>query len=111
MRIEVGGEMEYVKFEVYIPEEYLASLREELNKHKLLGVGKYDMVAGWAPVRGSWRPLAGAKPYNGMVGEICTASEVKLEFRCPAAQVEEAKEIIRAIHPYEEPVITVLALL
>lgn len=86
-------------------------LREELNKQGLLGVGKYDMVTSWAPVQGSWRPLAGAKPFNGTVGEVCAASEVKLEFRCPAAQVEQAKGIIRAIHPYEEPVINVLALL
>ena len=103
--------MEYVKFEVYLPEEFLAPLREELNKHKLLGEGKYDMVTSWMPVQGSWRPLAGAKPFNGTVGEVCTASEVKLEFRCPAAQVAQAKRIIRKIHPYEEPVINVLALL
>lgn len=103
--------MDFVKFEVYLPEATLLPLREALNKEGLLGVGNYDMVTSWAPIHGSWRPLPGASPYDGVVGQLSVASEIKLEFRCPAEKTDLAKDIIRRLHPYEEPVINVLPLL
>jgi hypothetical protein len=34
-----------------------------------------------------------------------------MELRCPAALVKEAVRTIRAVHPFEEPVINVIPLL
>lgn len=38
-------------------------------------------------------------------------TEMKMEVRCPAGKVREAVQIIKEIHPYEEPVINVIPLL
>ncbi|PLR76605.1 cytochrome C biogenesis protein [Bacillus sp. V3-13] len=102
---------DYVKVEVLIPEEYIKKLRNELNEAGFLTVGLYDHVLSFSPVRGFWRPLEGAKPFAGSIGEISTGSECKVEFRCLFNQLKEVKAIIRSIHPYEHPIINAIPLL
>lgn len=97
------------KIEVYIPEEYLRILREELNKIGALTVdGKYDNCMSYYPVMGSWRPLQGTNPYLGEIGEICEAKELKVEFNCRKELIKETVDLIKSVHPYEVPVINVI---
>lgn len=100
-----------VKLIIYTPPEPLAAMREALNALGACGAGRYDMVTSYAPTRGTWRPLAGAAPYAGAVGEVCQGEEYRLEVRCPAALAAQAVAAVRALHPYEEPVIDILPLL
>ena len=104
-------QFEVVKIEVLLPEEYIGSLRNELNKIGVLTIGDYDNVISYSIVKGNWRPLEGANPFYGIVGEISEGTECKLEFRCLYSKYEEAVNIIKRVHPYEEPVINVLPLL
>ncbi len=107
-----GGFYNMVKIECYIPEEYVARLREALNAVGALTVdGVYDSCMAVSSVRGSWRPLAGAQPYLGRVGELCEAPEAKVEFACRDALYPTAAEVIRRVHPYEKPVIHIIPLL
>lgn len=100
-----------VKIEIYIPEAYVAELRDSLTAIGACKIGNYDHVASYVDVKGYWKPLEHSNPYHGEKGEICFGSEVKLEVRCPMDLVQNAVGVIRKIHPYEEPVINILPLL
>ncbi len=101
-----------VKIETFIPEEYIRKLREELNLIGALTIdGIYDNCMSYSKVRGSWRPLEGANPFNGEIGVLCEAEEMKVEFCCTTGVYKEATETIRKVHPYETPVINVLPII
>lgn len=100
-----------VKIEIYIPEEYLPQLREALRKGNAGVIGNYDSCMSIVNVRGYWRPLEGADPFDGEVGNLCEGQEVQVEVRCSREHMKMAVEEIRNIHPYEEPVINVIPLI
>lgn len=104
-------EFKEVKIEIFVPEEYIAKLRDELNKANALKVGDYDNVISITKVKGYWRPLEGSNPFNGEIGQICKGEECKLELRCKREYVKNAIKIIKEIHPYEEPVINIIPII
>lgn len=105
-------DFELAKIETYIPKEFVTKLRSELNKVGALTVdGKYDNCMSSYPVNGSWRPLDGANPFIGEVGEVCEAEEYKVEFTCRREIIKEAVNAIKKVHPYEVPVINVIPVL
>ena len=55
-----------------------------------------------------WRPLDGTSPYIGNVGEISCEPEVKVEVTVFTEKVDETIQVIKEVHPYEEPVINAL---
>jgi hypothetical protein len=98
-----------VKFEVFIPEEFVEELRTELNKINALTVdGIYDNCMAISKVKGYWRPLEEANPYEGSIGEISEEEECKVEFSCRYEISKKAIEVIKKVHPYETPVINIL---
>jgi hypothetical protein len=100
-----------VKLEIFLPPESLESVAEALRQAGAGKIGNYDSCLSASPVKGRWRPLAGADPYNGDIGKLCEADELKVEANCPAENLKKALKLIRAAHPYEEPVINVIPLL
>ena len=54
--------------------------------------------------------MAGSQPYLGQVGTLSTEQELKVEVTCRREQLEETLAAIKAVHPYEEPVINVIPL-
>ena len=62
----------------------------------------------WYEVNSSWRPIDGANPYLGKVGEIEFAAEYKLEFQCSEKQLKTAIDTIKQNHPYKEVGINVV---
>lgn len=99
------------KLEIYIPETHLEALRRALQAVDAGHIGQYDSVLSYSPVTGCWRPLAGASPYLGTVGDVSTELELKVEVICRAERLEETMAAVKAVHPYEEPVINVIPLL
>ncbi|MEQ8198942.1 MAG: divalent cation tolerance protein CutA [Clostridiaceae bacterium] len=104
-------EFKEVKIEIYIPEEYVIELRDELNKTGALTVGNYDNVYSVTNVKGYWRPLEGSDPFDGEVDKMCEGEECKMEFRCKKELLKDALKVIRKNHPYEEPVINVFPII
>ena len=100
-----------VKIEVYIPEEYVKKLRDELHKANAGRIGNYDHCVSVTRIQGFWRPLPGATPYQGKVGEISAGTECKVEVNCKQENVGEALKAIRRVHPYDEPLINVIPLM
>jgi hypothetical protein len=73
-------------------------------------IGNYDHCMAMYLVQGSFRPLEGANPFEGKVGEINEGTEYKMEINCKRKLIEEAIKIIKSVHPYEEPLINVIPL-
>lgn len=103
--------MKQVKLEINLPENVIIPMCEALHEVQAGIVGNYDHVMSYSHVKGAWRPLANAHPYDGEINQISYGEECKLELRCPYNKVAQACKIIRQIHPYEEPLINILPLL
>lgn len=100
-----------VKLEIYVPEEYVGKIRDDLADRGIGRVGNYSHVVAYQETKGFWKPLENSNPYHGEKGELCSGTEVKMEVRCPIEKLGQTVRIIRTIHPYEEPVINVIPLL
>ena len=98
------------KIEIFIPETHVETLLDALAEVGVGVIGNYDHCASITIVRGTWRPLPGANPYNGAVGQLSQATEAKVEVNSPSERVPDAIHVIRQVHPYEEPVINVIPL-
>lgn len=103
-------EFNEAKIEIYVPPDYVVPLRDALNAVGAGHIGEYDHCVSVTRVEGYWRPLENAHPFQGEVGEICEGSESKIEIRCKRKFIAEAVEVIRKIHPHEEPVINIVPL-
>ncbi len=100
-----------LKIEVYLPANHLEAVRIALLNAGAGIVGNYDNVFSTTAVTGHWRPLDGANPFQGKLGEIEIASEIKLEVNCDRKRVSAVLKAIRTAHPYEEPLIRVIPIL
>lgn len=105
-------EFSIFKIETFIPEEYVKELRKSLNDIGALTIGgNYDNCMSMCKVIGYWRPLKGAEPFEGEIGELCEAEECKVEFCCRREIVKDAVNTIKKVHPYEIPVINISPIL
>ena len=99
-----------VKLEIFVPQEHALKIRDELAKIGVGVIGNYDHCVAITPVRGFFRPMEGANPFEGEVGKISEVAEYKVEVNCKRELVNEAIKVIRSVHPYGEPLINVILL-
>ncbi len=99
-----------VKLEIFVRQEYALKIRDELAKAGVGRIGDYDHCVAIYTVQGYFRPLLGAKPFDGEIGEIQKTTEAKVEVNCKRELVNEAIQVIRGVHPYEEPLVNVIPL-
>lgn len=104
-------EFSHYKLEIYVPESHFEAVRAALFQVDAGHIGAYDRCLSWSPVRSCWRPLAGTRPYLGTEGALEEADEIKVEVTVTAARLAETLAAVRAVHPYEEPVIQVIPLM
>ena len=107
----LNSKLETVKLEIFIPKSHFKDLQDALRLVDASVIGDYDSVLSYSTVRGTWRPLPDANPYEGETGVLCEAEEYKVEVRCHAEKLVQTIAAIKAIHPYEEPVINAIPLL
>jgi hypothetical protein len=99
-----------VKLEIFVPQEYALKICDELAKIGVGRIGNYDHCVAMYPVQGSFRPVEGANPFEGKIGEISEGIEYKIEVNCGRELVNEAIKVIRNVHPYEEPLFNIFPL-
>jgi hypothetical protein len=100
----------HVKLEIFIPQESVLTLRDELARIGVGVIGDYDHCFAATKATGYFRPLDGAKPFVGKIGEIKVVMEYKLEVNCKRDLVNDALKVVKRVHPYEEPLINIIPL-
>ena len=102
--------MSFFKLEIFIPESHFEKLRDVLQSVDAGHIGNYDCCLSYSKVIGTWRPIAGTDPYIGKENEISEEEELKVEVTLRGEKLDETLQAIKAVHPYEEPVINVIEL-
>lgn len=96
---------------IFVPPEHLEALIDSILKVTPLGHGAYDRVCWWTGEGvEQFRPLAGAHPGLGTVGELTRGATVRLELmldRDPVLLDRVFREGIFPAHPWEEPAVFV----
>ena len=99
------------KLEIFAPETHFRMIQDSLQAAGAGRIGCYDCCLAYSHVTGAWRPLEGSSPFIGKTGERCEEPEVKIEVNVTDDRLEETIKAIRAVHPYEEPLINVIPLI
>ena len=99
------------KLVVFVPPEALDAVRDAVFAAGAGRIGEYERCSWHTQGTGTFRPLPGAKPTVGEVGEEEHVVELRLETVFPAARHDAVVAALRAAHPYEEPAFDVYALL
>ena len=103
-------DVQYYKLEIFIPETHFRVLQKTLQETDAGHIGNYDSCLSYSRVTGTWRPLAGTHPFIGTEGEVSEEPELKVEVTIRAEILDTVMRAIKAVHPYEEPLINVLPL-
>jgi dinuclear metal center YbgI/SA1388 family protein len=98
------------KLVTFVPLEHAEPLRVALAAAGAGRIGDYDSCSFTTPGEGRFRPLAGAEPTIGAVGELETVPEARVEAVFPRPLRREVLAALRSAHPYEEPAYDVLEL-
>jgi dinuclear metal center YbgI/SA1388 family protein len=106
--LEVDGDA-VDKWIVYVPVDDAARVAAAMHDAGAGVVGDYDRAMFSSRGTGQFRPLAGANPAIGQVGEVETVEEVRLELVARPAVRESVRTALLAAHPYEEVAYDVIA--
>jgi dinuclear metal center YbgI/SA1388 family protein len=71
-------------------------------------IGHYSHCGFQTAGSGTFKPLAGANPSIGKVGQLEKVDEIRLETVVPAGKVEAVIAALRKSHPYETPAFDVI---
>jgi dinuclear metal center YbgI/SA1388 family protein len=87
---------------VFVPPPELDALVAAMSAAGAGRVGRYQDCTFTVQGTGSYRPLPGAQPAAGEMGELSRVSETRLSMVMPRGRREEVLTAMRTAHPYEE---------
>ncbi|MEO7942011.1 MAG: Nif3-like dinuclear metal center hexameric protein [Marmoricola sp.] len=91
------------KFVVFAPADSAERIRAALVEAGAGATGAYDSCSFTSVGEGRFRPLDGARPTVGSIGELGTVDEVRIEVVAPRELRGRVYAKLRAAHPHEEP--------
>ena len=98
------------KLGVMVPVADADRVREALAAAGAGEIGDYDQASFSVTGRGRFRPLPGADPAIGSVGEVELVEEERVEVVLPRRLRSGVVAALLAVHPYEEPAYDVVEL-
>lgn len=98
------------KLIVFVPKNYCEKFKEELFKVGAGSFGNYSHCAFESTGLGQFKPLDGANPTLGGVGEVEKVEEIRLETIVSQNVIEEVIKRLYIAHPYEEPAFDLIKL-
>ena len=102
---------EFYKLVVFVPSESLVRLKSALFKAGAGRLGNYEQCA-WAVLgQGQFRPMVGADPAEGRVGEVCALDEYRLEVLVAGSDMSAVVDALKTSHPYEHPAFEIMPVL
>lgn len=90
------------KLITFVPTEAIDAVLDGVSAAGAGRIGEYERCAFRVRGTGTFRPLDGADPYSGQIGEVALEEEDRVEIELPT---RIAGEVVRALidaHPYEE---------
>lgn len=94
----------------FVPTDHADALVEALSAAGAGAIGAYDRCHFRVTGEGSFRPLEGADPHVGRIGEVERVAEARVEMVLPRGRRDAVVAALRASHPYEEPAFQILEL-
>ncbi|HEU4515126.1 MAG TPA: Nif3-like dinuclear metal center hexameric protein, partial [Nocardioidaceae bacterium] len=98
------------KLVTFVPHENAEEVRAAITAAGAGRIGDYDSCTFTSEGEGRFRPLDGATPAIGRVGEVEVVAESRVEAVFRRGRRRAVVEALRAVHPYEEPAFDVLEL-
>jgi len=92
-----------LKLIYYVPESYLESTKLAVFEAGAGGIGNYEHCAWQVLGVGQFKPVKGADPFIGEVGQLEKVEEWRVEIIVPEDKASEVAKALKASHPYEEP--------
>jgi len=94
---------------VFVPNDDAEAVAAAMHEAGAGAIGDYDRAMFQVSGTGSFRPLDGANPAIGQVGEVERVDETRVEMVAAPAVREPVRAAMLAAHPYEEVAYTVTA--
>lgn len=91
------------KLAFFVPVEDAETVKEAVFATGAGRIGDYEACCFETQGTGQFRPLQGAMPHIGSVGDLERVAELKVELVCEDALIRHALAALRQAHPYEEP--------
>ena len=98
------------KIVVFVPIEAAAQVEKAMCDAGAGRLGNYDNCTYSMIGEGHYRPLDGAEPWAGNVGDIHHEPEIRLEVLVNKALCGKVVAAMLKAHPYEEPAFDIIAL-
>ncbi|MFL6061261.1 MAG: Nif3-like dinuclear metal center hexameric protein [Marmoricola sp.] len=98
------------KIVVFVPAAEAEKVRTALTDAGAGAIGDYDSASFSTPGEGRFRPLEGAHPTIGSVGELEVVEEVRVEVVADRGLRAKVLAAMFTAHPYEEPAYDVVEL-
>ncbi|MDD3926188.1 MAG: Nif3-like dinuclear metal center hexameric protein [bacterium] len=90
------------KLVVFIPADSLDVVREAVSAAGAGHIGRYSHCSFISRGTGTFKPLEGAQPYIGEIGNLEEADEYRLETVVPSSVLDRVIAAMLKAHPYEE---------
>ncbi|WP_280549679.1 NGG1p interacting factor NIF3 [Halomonas sp. 11-S5] len=91
------------KLAFFVPVADAEAVKEAVFATGAGRIGDYEACCFQTRGTGQFRPLEGANPHIGRVGDLEQVEELKVELVCEDALIAEAVAALKTAHPYEEP--------
>lgn len=92
-----------LKLIYYVPESHLESTKQAIFSAGAGGIGNYEHCAWQVKGIGQFKPVQGADPYIGELGELEQVDEWRVETIVIEENAKAVAKALKASHPYEEP--------
>lgn len=91
------------KLIAYIPDDALETVKTAMFHAGAGKFGNYDNCCWQVLGVGQFRPLTGANPAIGQIGQVETVSEWRVEMIVPTDKLQAVIKAYKSAHPYEVP--------
>ncbi len=98
------------KIVTFVPRRDAVGVRQAMTSAGAGAIGDYDQCTFTSSGEGRFRPLKGADPTIGQVGELEVVDELRIETVCRSSVRDRVIEALLQAHPYEEPAFDVIDL-
>lgn len=100
-----------LKLTFFVPEDHAEAVKQAVFDAGAGRIGDYEHCAWQCAGTGQFRPMQGANPFLGNVGDLETVTELRVEMVCDDQYIQAVIAALKNAHPYEEPAYDVIQVL